>query len=901
MENEKEENSIGQGSGNINLQKPISVYPMTDAHMHIQSDDIAPIPIMVGVLKTNIIKMAGAGDLKNDGLMNYENLSFLAGEEISTKQKDFKLSDPNYRPKKGEKLLGKVANGLTKAESILGLERIGMTRVLNWFGSAIVGDYGKVCRQNSYLISGIYMKDADLKSTELGVNVCYEAKPFSEDKTVVNPRKVEKARAEGEKCQKNIINSRAPINNHLKEMMNGYYRYKDGTSNSSLLADFSFCLCMGMELMYAHYWGVYGIPIYILDRNEVYMFTYHYCHRSKRLSGTDNSTEDVMDLDLENAYDIRQSDFDKDWSKEYARKIDKSPIPTNQISSRAPYKHFLKKTTVKELVQFEPHENHVEYQKMAAVRYPFSFLPFYHVDARRFFSPLGDGTYDLSNHKFYVQTPEYHYRVLDTDKIKTKLTGSDNHFQYQQSVNELKKEFLQADKGGVFWGVKLYVALGYPPWIGVDDLGQKVFSKLPSGAYKGFVDFLSWCGEMHIPITCHGSPQGMTIADPQVYFKEYLKKNDSYYTSESADFKVDVRGYMNGLGLIDDFSSPYSWEIVLAKVEKPMKICIAHFGGMGFFNGSLRQDDNSPYMWQVELSTLINSEIKHQVFTDLSCYTFKYPEFPYDLSERDYNCLKNSLGNDFDLGKFYVAYKPKKKIIRYKKNFDEKKEERKEIIKLRFAMLRVGVIGNEREKDKVNNGEKDFDQQIYKTAKRLTELIVKFPKLKNRIMFGTDYPMTEMSIKGVPDYSCGLFVLLQLVTAMLGGEGQKWDAWHQFTVLNPLKFFGVLADDSGKSYDEAGNSFNEESEYFTINTKYFKMMKINLQNEFKKVDDSGKWGFDLFAADGYENILEDTLKAKGLENPDGTSLKIPASNLITEDGKKESNLLISEGLEEKIE
>ena len=36
-------------------------------------------------------------------------------------------------------------------------------------------------------------------------------------------------------------------------------------------------------------------------------------------------------------------------------------------------------------------------------------------------------------------------------------------------------------------------------------------------------EFYRFCIDKDIPITCHGSPQGMTIADPGVYLKEYLK------------------------------------------------------------------------------------------------------------------------------------------------------------------------------------------------------------------------------------------------------------------------------------------------------------------------------------------------------------------------------------------
>jgi len=46
-----------------------------------------------------------------------------------------------------------------------------------------------------------------------------------------------------------------------------------------------------------------------------------------------------------------------------------------------------------------------------------------------------------------------------------------------------------------------------------------------------------------------------------------------------------------------------------------------------------------------------------------------------------------------------------------------------------------------------------------------------------------------------------MFVILQLLTSLMEG---KWDAWHQFTVINPLRFLGLLEDagDQEKDRDE---------------------------------------------------------------------------------------------------
>jgi hypothetical protein len=60
---------------------------------------------------------------------------------------------------------------------------------------------------------------------------------------------------------------------------------------------------------------------------------------------------------------------------------------------------------------------------------------------------------------------------------------------------------------------------------------------------------------------------------------------------------------------------------------------------------------------------------------------------------------------------------------------------------------------------------------------------------------GTDWPMFEMSFAGVGEYYSRMFELLMLVTKKLD---DKFDAWYQFTVINPLRFLNILSEDEKK-------------------------------------------------------------------------------------------------------
>jgi hypothetical protein len=66
-----------------------------------------------------------------------------------------------------------------------------------------------------------------------------------------------KSKSESETERAELIDSRKKTSDTLKTTVAGYYKDEKTNINSGL----TFSIVLGMELMYAHYWGVYGIPI----------------------------------------------------------------------------------------------------------------------------------------------------------------------------------------------------------------------------------------------------------------------------------------------------------------------------------------------------------------------------------------------------------------------------------------------------------------------------------------------------------------------------------------------------------------------------------------------------------------------------------------------------------------
>jgi hypothetical protein len=86
-----------------------------------------------------------------------------------------------------------------------------------------------------------------------------------------------------------------------------------------------------------------------------------------------------------------------------------------------------------------------------------------------------------------------------------------------------------------------------------------------------------------------------------------------------------------------------------------------------------------------------------------------------------------------------------------------------------------------------------FQQQREHTAETLVFLLEKYPALKDRILMGSDWYMIEIEKeKGVGAYYSKMFKLLKMVSEKTG-----YDAWHQFAVINPLRFLGLIDEKKG--------------------------------------------------------------------------------------------------------
>jgi hypothetical protein len=150
-------------------------------------------------------------------------------------------------------------------------------------------------------------------------------------------------------------------------------------------------------------------------------------------------------------------------------------------------------------------------------------------------------------------------------------------FKKTKMTNQYAFDHVDLDKTGICWGYKMYTMLGFPSnmydpksYPGPDDTLE--------GRFDHYKAFFEYCVDKEIPITCHGSPAAMTIADTILYLKEHEKEHP-----ESGEFKDQLYSHIpeeikESLQFVDDsFVRPGSWRKVLDTPGlKTLKLNLAH-------------------------------------------------------------------------------------------------------------------------------------------------------------------------------------------------------------------------------------------------------------------------------------------------------------------------------------
>lgn len=504
------------------------------------------------------------------------------------------------------------------------------------------------------------------------------------------------------------------------------------------------------------------------------------------------------------------------------------------------YKHYLNNIPDDNSEIFEDYYLQRAYTEASAFRYPLQLITFYHYEPRRYYvdkSKLKEFAEKVDDyHGFYKLTPKEFKHDDSTPDINQRADLSIIELKGDKGDKGEKGDyFLEMFKGktkkksraktpdlnvkgsleihddmiknlypnGCFMGAKVYPALGYPGDLYDWDVhdGGLYYDKQFDSLKKLF----DHCIKNNLPVTSHCSPLGMSISDGFNYeirddFKKAMAKAKA--KGEKLKYREGIREFHDVIDsalYVDKICGrPTNWRRVLEYDGgdydfKKLKLCLAHFGGME--NWALTEEEREKKRKKGELKPdwrkLICELIDEfdNIYTDISCYTMELGRIPRSFSRYKWN--NDIISND------KLSVRDKEILNRYYKY------ERHPHMGSNYYMLKAY---NEEEKALVRAVLRSIgyiNDKIDVIGDYLVKAINDYPDLKERILMGSDWYMAEMSITGAGNYYTRMFELLKYITKKLD---DKYDVWHQFSVVNPLNYLGFLkGDDKGTLETEKYN------------------------------------------------------------------------------------------------
>ena len=332
----------------------------------------------------------------------------------------------------------------------------------------------------------------------------------------------------------------------------------------------------------------------------------HFRIKSKR-------STDWSDRGINETFNEKEEYKDMNDSKDYDKYLNRD----NNL--------YLDQVPGKERKMYESYRIQLSRTLATGLRYAFRMLPFYHYDPRRHYTSsanLKTIKDDIKNNfAFHILTPG----DMEMPRI-TPVEFTDQYFDtlFKQEKTSNKDAFDIVQTGsndGICWGYKMYTELGYVPHMFDDgDRGYPLLKETVNGRYSHLKEFFEHCESNKIPITCHGSPQGMTIADTPIYGrigKGEMKQGQSF---DKMLYELKIADAADSLTYLDRICvNPDAWDRVLQKYGS-LKLCLAHYGGYGTWLGKSKKelDEDLLVDWRSGVTGLIK---KYQnVYTDLACF-----------------------------------------------------------------------------------------------------------------------------------------------------------------------------------------------------------------------------------------------------------------------------------------
>lgn len=635
------------------------------------------------------------------------------------------------------------------------------------------GRLGKIGRLSSDLIARLYMNE--LKDNDMKVELSW---------TVLSQRKIENYNNNNQTEQMRIIaGKKAELSemtySSLTDYNEEFLKETAGYFHGTRLVRMNFA--MSMDMSYGSYWGRSGIPIYIKSDNKMlYINDFVSCDISRdqpdtsfsvslneftvtpciitkeqidatkpgyistspqRNSGTIHLyphffTNEVYDTNG-NPFYLHQFDL-FNYSHMIKPPSDCIPLvkfqntPETRTLAGKKYVHFVNIAPGEDDCRFEDYAAQREFTIASAIRYPLSIFAFYHYDPRR----------------HQVGSEGVTARSLAEKLIK-------DHSFFTCKFNY--KIFTQLENG-----VSYYGAVEAFPHHQLNDIEymESVISGNQRSNEQTFAD------QFLYDDNGSGLFWGMKMYPRLGYapddFDNYKNLKEFYRTCESKGIPITIHCNAGGMSVPDYFLYE-RYDHGNIKKEYNLHDAEKYFDGTT--TGTESKD--SPARWAKVLESFPKLKICLAHFG--GCDTWKeagnLKETENELKMRK-PCLGSSKYDHCD--KYRDWIKSIAELISTKEN----------------VYTDISYFVND------NPSIFGINYNLEDVAKNLSWLIKQYKDLKDRILMGSDWYMIELEHdKGVGEYFTRMFRMLKQVSKEV-----QFDAWHQFAVVNPLRYMGLIEE-----------------------------------------------------------------------------------------------------------
>lgn len=376
---------------------------------------------------------------------------------------------------------------------------------------------------------------------------------------------------------------------------------------------------------------------------------------------------------------------------------------------------------------------------------------------------------DLTLDNFLVDMNTSLFETWNQQLIRTERVSVQNPLRLMPMYHYDPRRYIKEDgsapfnqlyeQGGVYIGFKMYTSQGYMP----------SESTTAGAAVKGITtSFFARCASLDVPIMVHCTPAGFYTHQRELYIDLASEAERALYMPRG---RTKLRDVDRTRYFQEHFVHPEAWRPVL-RDNPSLRLCLAHFAS----DKPLWNDDpaeySKPALTREEMPILFQKMEEHNDMRSMSEQG--------RLGERDLidalwrtNAFPGKSKPSIDGSDVVYARSWIRTIVE---------------MCMEFPNFYTDV-------SYLPLFEKMDSWGLFKKRRHywhmLADIIRLYPRMVDKIMFGTDWYMILLEPHKYEAWFKQMREALDETQKELGGQYTTWHLFHQFAIINPIKFYRV--------------------------------------------------------------------------------------------------------------